>query len=787
MQNIKMAFRNLLKNKLISTINVFGLTAGITVSLLCFMFVEKEYSTDKFIPDYKNIYLITNGGGSHISYNMMNLIRKNMPVVQEITLCNEQDWNEAYFKYNNNSYKIDKLLAADSSFFKVFEFEPLWGDPANALNSSNKVIITQSFSRKIFGDENPVGKTIGYNSLYMPADFVEVAAVIKDLPHNSSWTFDVVVSLPTNYKLRGYVSNMESWGAQNYRVFCKGVPGLNESEFNKLIAEVPLIEVPDDFVSHIQFGVLPYEQVYFNQTDIEFMNHGNRFALSIMKLVGILILLLACTNYINLVTAQREKRLKHVGILKTLGSSKRKIIELLIAESVLVVFIAILLSLALSNVFMGSFNQLTNSRFTIESFLSPGNVLIVFLLFLITVLISGLIPGLIFSKHNTSLLLKKQESNNSKNYLRNGLLIFQFTISIALITGMIVITRQNKYVSTVNPGFQKENIVFARTNEDIRRNIQSFKNEIKKLPNVVDITFSGEPIGLMSENWAVDFMNNGEKSRISFAKFTVSPNFFDFFGIPISEGQTFNETSYKKQDWIFNKAAAREFNLNGFVDARIISTNPDNGGIIGIAENFNFESMHVPLRAAAFRCSNEGDNIVYLKINASVLKDIQQTLNSVESIWNNFSPNFPFEIQFLEDSWNGLYAKELQFQKILAFTTVVSLMLSCLGLIGLTFFVMERRTKEIGIRKVNGARIAEIMVLLNQDFIKWVAIAFVIATPAAYLVMQKWLENFAYKTTLNWWVFALAGLIALMVALLTVSWQSWRTATKNPVEALRYE
>jgi putative ABC transport system permease protein len=787
MKSFKMAFRSLLKNRLITLINIMGLTAGITVSLLCFMFVEKENSTDRYISDFQDIYLITNNEGSHMSSNMVHLIRKNVQSIQSITICNDQGWNEAYFKHNNTSYRINKLLAADSSFFKVFEFEPLWGDPSRALNASNKVVITQSFSQKMFGDENPVGKTIGYNSAYMPGEYVEVEAVIKDLPHNSSWTFDAVISVQTNFKLRGYQSNMESWGAQNYRAFCKINPGLDEAEFKTLITQLPLNEVPDEFLPYVRLGVLPFSQVYFNQTDIDFMNHGNRFALSIMTLIGILIVLLACINYINLVTAQREKRFKNIGIFKTLGSSKRKIIELLAAESMLLVLIAILFSLILATLLLGSFNHLTGSHFTVESFLSADNIIIIAFLFIGTVLISGLIPGLIFSKQNTIMLLKKQNSKNQNNFLRNGLLIFQFAISIALITGVLIITRQNQYISSLSTGFEKENIIYARTNAEIRRSIQSFKNEITKIPSIVDVTFSAEPIGMMEQNWTVEFMNREEKSKIYFAKFTVSPNFFEFFGIPVKEGRTFNENSYQKQDWIFNEKAARGYDIKTLAEARVISAEPDKGEIIGISGDFNFESLHVPVRAAAFRCSDECDNIIHLKINASAIKDFQKTLESIENVWNHFSPNFPFEMQFLDASWNSLYAKELQFQKIFAFTTIISLILSCLGLVGLTFYIMERRTKEIGIRKVNGAKISEILVLLNRDFIKWVAVAFVIAAPVAYFAMQKWLVNFAYKTSLSWWIFALAGLLALGVAVLTVSWQSWRAATRNPVEALRYE
>lgn len=787
MQNIKIAIRNLLKNRLTTGINILGLTAGITVSLLCFMYVRKEKTTDRFIPDHQNIYVLTNNKNSHFSIPMVNLVKKYVPALKEVTFCNEEWSAQIFFKNNHVSYPVKKLLVADSCFFKVFAFKPLWGDPLTALNSANRIVITKSLAEKMFGNENPVGKSIEYNTTNLNGELVEIAAVLDDLPQNSSWDFEAVVSIQTNCKIKGYLSNFEQWGMQNYRAFVRTNETLTDEALNKMLSDVPLNEVPANFRSHVVLSAQPFEDVYFQLPDLKFMRHGNLFALLVLRTVGILILLLACTNYINLVTAQREKRLKSVGILKTFGGGRSRIISLMTVESALVVAFAILLSLGISVLLLNSFNSLTQSRFIAESFFSASNLIIVACLFFATVFISGLVPGIIFSRYKPALLLKNQSGKASGNLLRNGLLVFQFIISIALISGIIVINRQNRYLNSVNPGFQKENIVFANTNADIKKNIQALQNELSKISQIVDITFSGEPIGQMEENWSVGFINKGEKSEIGFAKFTVSSNFFDFFGIPVIEGSSFSEHSFEKQDWIFNEKAAREFNVSNLADARIVSSDPANGAIVGIVGNFNFESMHVPLRSAAFRCTNQCGNVVYLKLGVSDFNTIHKTMESVNQIWDKLSPNFPFEPQFLDASWNALYAREKQFQQILLFTTIVSLILSCLGLIGLTFFIMERRTKEIGIRKVNGAKVSEVMAMLNKDFIKWVLIAFVIAVPIAYYAMHKWLENFAYKTNLSWWIFALAGLLALGIALLTVSWQSWKAATRNPVEALRYE
>ena len=786
-QIIKLASRSLFKNRMISTVNIIGLTIGITVSMLIFSYVRKEKTTDDFLPNKENIYVITNQSEPHLSQKMVTHLKQNLPGIGSITYCSN-DWSPQVFLRNNNSdYKIEKLLVSDSCFFRVFQFEPLWGDAANALNSANKIVLTQSLSQKLFGDENPVGKAIEYNASYLQNEWLEIGAVIRDLPQNTSWDFEAVLSLQTNYKIGWYVRNIESWGTQNYRCFCRVNTPVSQTLLTKQLSAMPLDDVPEWYKNDIEYGLIPFNEVYFNHPEIDFLQHGNALTLTIIQIIGTLILLLSCVNYINLVTAQSAKQYKKVGIIKTLGGNRWGIIKLFSAEAVLVLIFAMLLSLLFSGLLLDNFNMLTNSRFTFRELVVGQNLLITVVIFLAILILTGVIPGYIFSKHKTSHLLTSKSTTSNGNHLRNGLLVFQFTISITLISLIFLVNRQNKFLNLANPGFQKENVLFAITNEDIEDNIQSFKNELKKIPGISDLTFSEEPINRIAQNWGRDLINQGVKSEIGFAKFTITPNFFDFFGIRVTQGTSFNEKSMQNQEFIFNETAIRKYGITDYTKARMDAQEPNMGKIVGVVEDFNFESMHVPIRAAGFMCSGESDEVVYLKINTSNYAQFQQTMHKLNKIWDKISPRFPLEIKFLDASWDALYVKDRQFQKIIGYAVIISLLLSCLGLVGLTFFVMERRTKEIGIRKVNGAKISEILFLLNRDFVKWVLIAFAIASPIAWHAMQKWLENFAYKTELSWWIFAVAGLLALGIALLTVSWQSWKAATRNPVEALRYE
>ncbi len=785
LQNIKLSAKSLLKNKAITGINVLGLTVGITICLLIFTYAKKELTTDQLIPNVSNIYSLMNKEDPHVSQEMVQLAKAQVPEIENITYCSEEWSPQVFFTKEVASFMVENLLVADSCFFRVFRFEPVWGDPYNALNLTNKVVLTENLAKKIFGNENPVGKMLGYNSTYLHGEEIEVAAVIKDLSQNSSWNFEAVLSIQTNYKIDWYFSNL-GWGQQSFTSFFSVPATVSPKRLNEKLASLSKDNVPDNYKDDIGMSSFPFAKIYFGSPGHDILKHGNRLTLSIIEIVGILLLLIACVNYINLVTAQREKRFKTIGIIKSLGCSKWKVIELLTTESALILTLTFILVTLSASLLLDSLNDLTGSQFTFQSIFTRGNLGMLLLIFVFALIVTGFIPGYFYSKHRAALLLKNQ--TKQANYLRNGLLIFQFTISIALIAGILIINQQNQYLTNTNPGFKKDNIIFFSTNDDIQKNIQSFKNEMGKIRGIADLTFSEEPIGKIDQNWGMDIQDNGEKKTISFVKLSVAPNFFDFFGIKIKKGNGFTENSEGNRDLIFNTATVLKYNFVDQQGMRLpLSSDQNKGRVIGEVENFNFESMHVPIRPIGFMSSGEDDEVAYLKLNTNTTENLHYTIESIQKVWNKLSPNFPFDYKFLNDSWDALYKKENQFQKVLSYTTIISLFLSCLGLIGLTFYIIENRIKEIGIRKINGATISEVMILLNKDFIKWIAIAFVIATPIAYYAMNKWLENFAYKTELSWWIFALAGLLALGIALVTVSWQSWRAASRNPVEALRYE
>ncbi len=785
--NIKLTLRTLAKNKGVSVLNLIGLSVGITASLLIFLFVQKEKSTDKYIPDLDNIYVLNNEADRYLSQGMANHIKNEIAEFQSVTYCGN-DWSSQIFlKHNNESFPVKNLLNADSAFFRVFNFSTIWGNTQQGLNHADEIVLTRSLSQKIFGNENPVGQRITYNATYLSNQELTVTAVIDDLPQSSSWNFEAVLSLPTMCHLGWYKKNMEKWGTQNYNVFAKLSPNASEKTVLDKLANIDLTAVPDGFKEDTHYGAAPFKNAYFEMPDLERISHGNKFTLSIIAIIGVLILLLSCVNYINMVTAQQGKRYKSFGLFKTMGDNRWGIIQSTTIEAALLLIAAVFASLVLTTLLLSALNNLTSSHFKNDALFCGNFIGLILLILGLMVLITGIVPGYIFGNKPTTELIRKKQTSQGNPIVRNGLLVFQFVVSIALISSIFIINRQNNYIQSCDTGFTKDNIVYINTNNDISSHIKAFKNELKQIPGIKDMTFSENVLIAVDQEWGTGFINKGETYDVNFKKMSVAANFFDFFDIPLKEGQTFSESSKNNQDVIVNEAAKADFRIGQLQDARVDLGGPNEGNIIGMAGNYNFESLHVPIMAQVYMYSGDCDNVLYLKVDASNMATFKRTMGIVEKKWDEISPMFPMEYQFLDQTYAAQYAKEAQFQKFLLLTTLISLVLSCLGLIGLTYFIMEQRTKEIGIRKVNGAKISEVLLMLNRDFVKWVAIAFIIATPIAWYAMHLWLENFAYKTNLSWWIFALAGVLALGIALLTVSFQSWKAATRNPVEALRYE
>lgn len=784
--NLKISFKNLVKNRFVTGLNLFGLSIGICVSLLLFAYAQKESSMDQYIPKVENAYVISNYG-SGISLPMAEVIRKAVPEIQHLTVV-QKEWSpQVIVRNEKNSYSLNELLIADSSFFHVLQFEALYGDLKTALSKRNQIVLTEDLSKKIFGNINPVGKTLVYNATYLSNQIVEVSAVMKKLPNNSSFQFEAVLSFSTNEAIRRVQIAKTYWGMQNYRVLASFPSALSASMVKSKIENMNVDHAPEKYRDDIKLTTIPFADSYYTNPTLDVQKHGSKQISFFLRALACLIILLAVINYVNIVTAQKLKRIQSIGVLKVLGSKSKSIISLLTLESVIIVVGSGLLVLLLTYYLLPILNKITLSNFTFFDIFSGANLLSYFFVLLLTVCLTGILPGVLLSKNKAIFAIKNMTSLKSKNYFRNILIVLQFSVSILLLISIITINRQNQLLLSTNPGFAKENIVYASCNSSINNQMDAFIDAMKLIPAVKDITYTSDPLGYGDSNWGVRYYDSGEPKHAEFAYFSVAQNFIDFFDLKIVQGRSFNQQSFELGEWIFNEQLCKKNQIQRIDKVQVKNFSDKLEKAVGIVKNFNFQSMHIPIESAAFRCKGKDADYVYYKLYPQNYNKIQNTLEQMKEVWNRFSPDFPLEIQYMDQKWEALYSKEKRFQEVVKYASIISILLSCLGLISLTFFIVETQTKEIGVRKVNGAKTFEIVKMLNKDLLKWILFAFLLACPIAYFFLLKWLDNFAYKTDLSWWIFALAGLVTLIISLLTVSIQSIHAAKMNPVKALRYE
>ncbi len=786
LNNIKLAYKTLLNNKVTSSINILGLSVGLSVGIILLFYVYAEYTKDTNIPGIENAMVITDlkdNDNPSISIRLLAALKNEIPELGTTAYYNEEWSPQTYLKNDNDNFKINKLLVASEDFFNILTLPTVYGNAESALHSSDNIVLTREISEKIFGDESPVGKTIEYNSTYLQHQILKVAAVVE-IPENSSWQFDAVIPIALNMQIDWYKNLSDNWGTFNNSAICKLNSNTDLAKVQDHLAKLEPGVIPEEFLKEVQFKLFPLEKAYFNLPDLYGINHGQSYTVSIILIVGILILSLTYLNFINLSTAQRENKRLNYKTIKSLGGSNTNLYSLITFENLLQLIITLLICMILTPAIFKLLHVYTNSYNAFSDIVNLKSLGLLSGVIIAILMVTTIIPSSLTFK-----FIMQPKGKSQTLHLRNILLIFQFTISIILISSILIIIKQNTLLASKNPGFTQSQIIYATTNKDLKQNYQIFNDKLKQIPEIKDYTFSSETFGTVNNNWTSGaYIDGVENEDFGFTALHVSPNFFAFFNIPFTKGETFNDASKTNQDFIVNKNLIEKYKISDTDKVRVeLDNNKEHGHIIGEVKDFNINSFHSPLKPAGFLCCGNIDDIIYIKLHPADSKQFQSTLTKLSNTWKDISPDFPFEYQFLNESWSSLYKKDLEFQYIISFATVISLILSCLGLFSLTWFVLENKTKEIGIRKVNGAKTREVIYLLNKDFLKWLLIAFAMATPVAWFGLKKWLEGYAYQTELSWWLLILFGIIALAIALITVSWQSYKAANRNPVESLRYE
>ena len=783
---IKSLLRSALNNPLFTVINLTGLTISIVSVVVISLWVDNELGYDSFHQKRERIYKISQGKNFSIVPPLFHAVKEEFPEIESIIRTSSDA--EAYINADgaNNPVKVNNILYSSPGFNHIFTIQNKNGDFESGLNEPNSIILSEKAAQRIFGETKAEGQLIHYRSSFPVRELtLTVKSVVTDFPSNTTLKFDAIIPFSA---LDGLMPNGmvpdDNWrdGYCNMYVLLKEGTDVDQFE-NKLVEFGTGL---DNFVYGIdpegqqakerKLGLVGLSKLYF-------YNNNRNQIVRYISIIGLLILLIALINYINLSVAKLFSTYQSIYIRKINGASRFQLVKIILTESIIYSLIAFLLSLILIEICKPMLNSLVDINLDFGLFNNRILLLILFCAALLIGFIAGLYPAFKLTSDTPMNKTQPDFVKKDRNFIRQALVVFQFAVSIVLIVSIIVISKQLDYLSKKELGFDSEHVLFTKLNKNLYGTYNTFKNELLKNPEVKSISGSQNELGQVCVTLTREI--NG-KDRY-FQELPVDPDFIETMGLKIIKGRNFSYDMQTDpyQTVILNETAVKKFELN---DDEILGTEvfmyDRKAKVIGVVKDFYFQSFHHQLDPFMLFYHPGSIGTANIKISSG---NISETIGSITKVWNEFSPDIPFEYNFLDKTYEALYKQERQFSKIVFSFLLVAIIIAGMGLFGLVSFTTLQRTKEIGVRKVNGARISEVMAMLNKDIIKWVAIAFIIACPVAWFVIHKWLENFAYKTTLSWWIFALAGLLALSIALLTVSWQSWRAATRNPVEALRYE
>jgi putative ABC transport system permease protein len=771
-------------NPFYTAINITGLVIGFVCVIFIAFWIKNELSYDRFHEKADSIYRVhryfydANGTENlhlpAVAPTIAPLLKDWVPEIENIARVSH---TEMLFALDNQKLIEPEVCFAEPAILKIFTFEGL-PENSDLIAEPLTAVISENIAQKFFKSKNAIGNNLEFFDDFGNSYNLKVTGVFKNWSRNSHFHPEILISFTTFVSAVGE-NELKDWGSNNYETFAlmHQQPKELDDKLNQFINS--------QFENGTSWTKIRMEKL----ADIHFNWYGNRSYIYILLSIALLILFLGSINYMNLNTAIYTKRIKEIRIKKIVGASRKRIASQLIAESIFICFLSFLISLIIVNYTISNLHQIFNDILTF-SISNNLDLLIGFVLLTLFIgILSGLYPA-IFTLSKYSSVSKSDNHVLGKMTFRNMLVVFQFFVSITLIMSFIVVNKQLRYIHNKDLGLNKENVITLNGSPFLFEKLDIFRQDLLKNPNIVSISGSKRipSQGLFDSNEA-KVTHDGKIEPLDFRVANVR---IDHFFLPTYEIKLIagNNISYQIKD-------EAEYLINQVAVEKIGWGSPENdivqfieyGGkkikIVGVVSDFHYETLHNPVSPIIMY----NDPKSYDRISVRILpSNIKNTIAFIEKNWQNYNTSgIPFSYQFIDERFAKLYQSEEFTKTIFSYFMLLAISIAILGLFALSLFVMERRTKEIGIRKVSGSKVKEIMSLLNKDFVKWVAIAFIFATPVAWYAMHKWLQNFAYKTELSWWIFALAGLLAMGIALLTVSWQSWRAATRNPVEALRYE
>ena len=786
---MKTAWRSLMRNKFYSFINIIGLTIGMASAILILLWIQNELSHDRFYKKADRIYLVNNRdkvNGKIMAWHttpapMGNAIKQDYPEVEDVVRVQE-------FAANFLLTAGDKHFSlhgefADTGFFSMFSFPLLEGNAASALNKPNNIVLTRQLAVKLFGDGNAVGKTVRIDS----SDYFTVSAVMKDLGSNTRFDFEYV--LPWNYAVQKNMID-SNWGNNNIFTFVLLKPNTSHIAFDAKLKNITINHTKNSrFPSTAQVFTQPLKDTWlYNKEDNGNFVGGRIERVRLFAIIAVLILIIACINFMNLSTARSEKRGKEVGIRKVAGAQRSSLVVQFITESILLAFIAGIFSVIIVQLVLPAYNSLLGLKLFIN-FNSPSNWLFAIAFILFTGLLAGVYPALYLSSFLPVKVLKGAFKSSDKVVTpRKMLVVLQFTFAIVLIISTVIIKNQIDYAQKRDMGYSKDNLAFIIEFGDAHKNYQLIRRDLISSGAATAVTQTSGP---MTESWGDSwgFEWNGsteEDKKIDFNMFSADEDFQGTMGVKIIEGRGIDVNTYKTDSsaCLLNEASVKAMHLKNPIGT-IIRNGNDSVHVVGVIKDFILNTPYEPVQQMIIVGPIFSGDVINFKLNPN--PSIAASLKKAEAVFRQYNPQYPFNVRFYDEEYDKKFHDEKQTATLSGLFAGLTIFISCLGLFGLATYVAQTRIKEIGVRKVLGASIQGIVALLSKDFLMLVLISFLLASPIAWIAMHKWLQSYQYRVSISIWVFVIAGGLSAVIAFITVSFQAIKAAIANPVKSLRTE
>jgi ABC-type antimicrobial peptide transport system permease subunit len=785
----KIALRNLRRSKMYSFINITGLSVGLAVSILLLLWVRDELSYDRFNVHSANLYKLSpkfGNAGTPVVWSstpapIAVYAKKELPEVVDACRITE-DWTASVFEYQGKKITEFHNCQADPSFFTMFTYPLIKGNPQHPFTDAHSIVLSETTAKKFFDDEDPIGKVLKGDD----KKIYQVTGVMKDMPENSSIKYNIVFNfqqLEQEYDTSRYFKTLNSnWGQYNYDTYVLLKPNANPVAAGEKMGAIHRRNFDIEFNKHLVYLLNPLTKTHLYASD------GKEQGMMIVRvffIVAVIVLLIACINYVNLITARAIRRSKEISLRKIIGADRTGLFLQFLSESLLTFLIALGCATGLIYLIMPLYNNISGKEIVFKPW-APDVLAVYGLTMLAILLLAGIYPAITLSSFKPLEAMKGKLSGlGSKGNFRKVLVVVQFSFSIMLITSTIIIGKQLKYIREKNLGYDKEN-VFSFWMRNIDKHYEAAKAELMSQPGILGVTESGVNIinsgtGTSDADWDG---KRPDQQTFTIGQMPVERNFLEVMGIKLVEGKGFTGTPADSSNFILNEKAIKETGIKEPAVGRRFTFHNTKGVIAGVVKDFHFQDMHTEIRPLLLQYDKHWRGKMYIRTTG---KDAPKALAAVENLWKKYNSDYTFDYTFLDSDFNNLYKTDTHVGQLFNCFAVMAIVISCLGLFGLVTFTAESKVKEIGVRKVLGAGVPQIVTLLSKEFLVLVLIAAAISFPVAWYGLSNFLQSYAYRTDISWWVFALAGLTTLVIALLTVSFKCVQAALANPVKSLRAE